>query len=225
MKKAHRNVFDLETAGFPEADIIHLAPKFEAPSNYKDPEKIAANLAEQKANWVKRAALSPITGRVLAIGIKPRDALPLIFEAPTPEDEGSLITGFWDYVNANEFWSTMEGWNVEGFDLPFLIKRSWKLRIPVPMALVMNGRYLSHRFVDLMKTFQAPNYREDFTSLDTAAKFLGVGAKTGSGAHFAETYVKDRAAALAYLENDLGLTEAVADVLIPDAVQDAARVA
>lgn len=223
--KIHRNVFDIETAGFAEADIIHLAPKFEAPSNYKDPEKIAAAIAEQKANWLKRAALSPITGRVLAIGIKPRDAFPIIFEAPTPEDERSIIVGFWDYVKEGEFWSAMEGWNVEGFDLPFLIKRSWKLRIPVPMALVMSGRYLAPRFVDLMRTFQAPNYREDFTSLDTAAKFLGVGAKTGSGAHFAETYATDRAAALAYLENDLSLTEAVSAVLIPDAVQDAARVA
>jgi hypothetical protein len=209
-----RNVFDIETGGLPEAEIGHLAPAFAAPGNYKDPEKIAANIAEQRAKWLERAALSPITGRILAIGVKPAGRNPIFLEAATPDEEPNLIAGFWQMIGERDYQRFM-GWNIEGFDLPFIVKRSWKHRIPVPMGLVMSGRFLGPRFVDLMKTFQAPNYREDFTSLGTAAKFLGIGEKNGEGAHFAETYAKDRDAALAYLANDLALTEGLADVLSP----------
>lgn len=229
MKNKLRNVFDIETGPLPEGEIAHLAPAFAAPGNYKDPEKIAANLAEQKAAWLARGALSPITGRVLAIGIKPAGEAPSFLEAPTADDEPALIAAFWHYLEHgtadHSDYVRLLGWNIEGFDLPFLVKRSWKHRIPVPMRILMSGRYLGPRFIDLMKTFQAPNFKEPFTSLGVAAGFLGVGAKSGSGADFAALYAKDRPAALAYLANDLALTEAVGDVLIPEAIQDAARIA
>ena len=37
-----------------------------------------------------------------------------------------------------------------GFDLGFLIKRSWILGIPIPKS-VMSGRFVSSVFVDLMQ--------------------------------------------------------------------------
>ena len=216
MKTAIRNTFDAETGALPEAEIIHLAPAFAAPSNYKDPEKIAAYVAEAKRKWIADAALSPITGRLLAIGVKPHGEAPFFLEAPTPEDEPNLIAGFWELLSDASKFAKLAGWGIETFDLPFIIKRSWKHRIPVPMTTVLqNGRFLGPRFLDLMKIFQAPNWKEGFTSLDTAAQFLGVGKKNGEGAKFAETYAKDRAAAIAYLANDLTLTESVGDVLVP----------
>ena len=48
-----------------------------------------------------------------------------------------------------------------------------------------------------------------FVSLDKVAKFFGVGEKTGNGAQFWELYNTDKEAALAYLTNDVKLTEAI----------------
>ena len=42
--------WDLETTGLPEADIAKLMPEFEAPGNIKDPVKIAAAIADNRAS-------------------------------------------------------------------------------------------------------------------------------------------------------------------------------
>lgn len=40
-------VFNIETAGLPKDEILHLMPEFSAPSNYKDAEKIQAYQGEK----------------------------------------------------------------------------------------------------------------------------------------------------------------------------------
>ena len=64
------NIFDIETGPLPVAQLVDLMPEFEAPKNFKDPEKIEANLKQQEARWIEKAALSATTGQVLAIGVK-----------------------------------------------------------------------------------------------------------------------------------------------------------
>ena len=70
-------LFDIETAPLPESELAALVPPFDPAEvrtgNLKDPDKIAAKLAEAEANhrrdFIERAALDPLTGRVLAIGL------------------------------------------------------------------------------------------------------------------------------------------------------------
>ena len=47
-----KHILDIETGPRPLAEIDHLCPTFSAPSNDKDAEKIAANIAEQKTAWI-----------------------------------------------------------------------------------------------------------------------------------------------------------------------------
>jgi predicted PolB exonuclease-like 3'-5' exonuclease len=193
-------VFDIETGPLPFDQISALAPEFEAPSNYKDPEKIAAAIEAKRDAWLARAALSPLTGQVLAIGM----LIDGEYHALIGEESG-VISQFWNVLTGS---TTLIGFNSHRFDLPFLVRRSWAHGLVPPR--VHDRGY--PRSTDLMEVFQQGD-RQEFTSLDTVAKFLGVGAKNGSGAHFAELMKFDESAALAYLENDIHLTAKVAERL------------
>ena len=70
-------VFDVETGPLAESELSALLPPFEPAEvktgNIKDPEKVAAKIAEAEVNhrrdFFDRAALDPLTGRVIAIGV------------------------------------------------------------------------------------------------------------------------------------------------------------
>ena len=228
--------FDIETGSVDDAQLALMLPPFEPPphpgefdptsvkvGNLKDADKIAGKIAQARADHVasvlnysaeveaarakhfeafrEHAALSPLTGQVLCIGVF-SDGF-YLFQGEEP----IILKEFWMAWDHSD--DDYAGWNIHGFDLPFLIRRSWKHGVKVPER-VRNGRYFNTRFVDLMELFKAGSWQEKFVSLNTAAKFLGCGEKTGSGADFAALWQSDRAAAIAYLENDLRLTEGVA---------------
>lgn len=50
-------VFNIETAGLPKDEILHLMPEFSAPSNYKDAEKIQAYKAKKQEEWLLGASV------------------------------------------------------------------------------------------------------------------------------------------------------------------------
>jgi DNA polymerase III epsilon subunit-like protein len=103
------------------------------------------------------------------------------------------------------------GFNSNQFDLPFLVRRSWKHRVPVPPG-IRRGRYWSEQMIDLREHWQLGD-RQARGSLDAIAKHLGIGAKNGSGSDFARLWVNDRPKAVEYLRNDLQLAAGVARAL------------
>jgi hypothetical protein len=202
-------VFDIETGPLPRADIAELMPAFEAPSNWKDPEKIRAYVLTKEAEWYQDAALSAMSGKVLAIGWVGDDEK---FGSFASGDEAADIAAFWDLITDHgAITRLLVGFNSNSFDLPFLVRRSWKHGIRPPVTL-LSGRYLSHQCVDLLDAWRCGN-REDRVSLDKLARFLGVGGKSGEGAHFAALWSMSREAALAYLENDVRITRRCARAL------------
>jgi len=103
------------------------------------------------------------------------------------------------------------GFNIFGFDLPFLIRRSWKHRVAVPFG-IRRGRYWGDQLLDLRDCWQLGD-RQARGSLDSIARHLGVGAKNGDGKGFAALWQSDRKQAESYLRNDVELTALVADAL------------
>lgn len=201
-------VFDIETGPLARAEIEPLCPEFEAPSNYANPDKIAAYVEAKREEWFSRAALSALTGRVLAIGYQAGDG----FGCFATGDEGEDIAGFWDLMTDNgAITNRIVGFNILGFDIPFLVRRSWKLGIPVPYSL-FRGRWANEALIDLMDVWKC-GCRDQSVSLRALARFLGVGDKTGQGKDFADLLERDREAALAYLENDVRLTARCAAAL------------
>ena len=60
--------FDLDTMPLAKEELAADMPYFEAPKTYKDAAKIEAYIDKKRDEYISKAALSPITGRVLAIG-------------------------------------------------------------------------------------------------------------------------------------------------------------
>jgi len=218
-------VFDIETGPLPTAELEDRIPKFEAPANYKDEAKIAAYITQKRLDWIERAALDATTGQILAIGI-------LDCREPGVEklntlagDEREIIAAFSSIVLqcGGSGWPLI-GWNILGFDLPFILRRSWILRVALPQW-IRSGRYWDRCFIDAMDVWACGN-RDQAVSLDLAAATLGVGRKSGCGSQFASLWGgsdEERAHALAYLENDLRLTKAVAERILPAGFREIER--
>lgn len=206
--------------------------------NTKDADKRAAILADRQAahalavesydkdcklgaeqhftNFKSSAALDPTTGRILAIGVQDADSGKCGID-DGGGDEAVLIAKFWaKYVKCRAQVGgprKMIGANIFGFDLPFLIRRSWILGVEVP-ASVRNGRYFDQLFIDLRDVWLCGQRWNDCqSSLDVMARALNCGSKNGHGADFARLWFgtgEERNLAVAYLRNDLAMTAAVA---------------
>jgi hypothetical protein len=199
---------DIETAPLPAEEIEDFAPEFTAPANYKDPEKIAANIAEQKLAWVERGALSPLTGRVLAIGLMEAGSDEVTIHHG--EDERALLQALLE--DAGDFTAgPLVGWNIRGFDLPFLSRRLWRHGMKPPRWWTARPGWGKEPLVmDLMEDWKCGDYKAAHTKLDHAAKFLGLAGKTGAHAKdFGKLYAEDLEAALAYLRRDVELVQQI----------------
>jgi uncharacterized protein YprB with RNaseH-like and TPR domain len=178
-------------------------------------------LAEHLAKSIERAALSATTGRIVAIGVydpsKNRTAI-----LHNDADEAEMLRQWWSLYEhgrtmAKEIFA---GFNIEGFDIPFLIQRSRILDVDVPSGIYdRTRRYLADHFIDLMKVWTCGVYGQSI-KLDLLAKTLGVGGKQVdadgkkiTGKDFARLWfgsVEDRQKAVEYLTNDLMMTAGVA---------------
>ena len=212
--------FDIETA----PDFAAAEKLWKAPSRLKDPAKIA----DAKAEYLAEAALSPLTGRIVIIGLIGIEAMPEYLEGP----EKAIIEAFWDIFAANHyaahrfcFWSGAG--NAGHFDIDYLVTRSRILGIPVP-ATVRNGRFYGSRIVDLASEFLL-NRTGEYLSLTNAGEIFhlydeGVtpactrkrpdDAITGAGFAMAYANGATRQAALDYLANDLHLVYHLARAIL-----------
>jgi predicted PolB exonuclease-like 3'-5' exonuclease len=217
--KPNDNVFDIETIPLPIEQILAICGPFNPDNvklgNLKDAEKKAAKIAEAQESYesdlLERAALDPMLGRVAAIGMMNVGTGKAIVAGEKSDDEKLLVAGFWKkYTECRSSARQLIGFNIEGFDLPFLVQRSWILGIEIPETLIESERYFDRTtFADLMKVWTFGGYK-DFVSIDKVARALGVGCKNGDGADFAKMWVEDRPKAIAYAVNDLKLTAEVA---------------
>jgi 3'-5' exonuclease len=223
--------FDIETGPLPEAALkeIYQEPTLEEFAATCDkrwkPETVAAKYEEAKggmwAEFVAKAALSPLTGRVLAIGFKPPGGEVQVRHLVNMEDdfssERNLLSVFWRLTQrAIASKELMVGHNILGFDLPFLLRRSWLLGVE-PTEDVFDGRYWHRCFTDTMKRWQCGSYQERFVKLDAIAKAFGVAGKLTdggvSGAEFSRFYwgsPEERQLALEYLVRDVEIIATVA---------------
>lgn len=197
-------MFDVETGSQPPDVLAKLKPEFVAPSNYKDKDKIAANIAEQEKSWLDRAALDAITAKVLVVGIL-EDDKPTYLEG----SEKAILEAFWLWLDLQlGAGNIVAGFCIFRFDLVMLYRRAIINGVPVKLNHFRNNnnRYWRDGLVDIAEQWQLGN-RDQYISLDMLARVLGVGAKNGDGKDFAALYATDRVKALAYLHNDLLLAQ------------------
>lgn len=206
-------ILDIETTARPETEIADLLPSITAPSNWKDEAKIAAYVAEKRAQAIAEGALDPVLGRVLAVGVLVDGA----FEFVGWPEERQLLRDTWHRLEgmfrAGTKFVTFNG---HRFDFPFLARRSWACGVAVPSWIPRDGRWPRHAFVDLLEVWQAGN-RTESIGLDRLARLCGLPGKAGNGANFGLLWASDRPAALRYLEQDLRLTASLAERMLVEA--------
>lgn len=140
--------FDIETTANPDA--IALLPEPAAPANYKDADKIAQYVSDKKAEQIAQAPLDADLGKVIAIatqfGLENQVEVSLVGD-PETATEADLIKSFWSaYARAS---GRSCGYNIIGFDLPYLLRRSFELGINVPVFPRL-AKYQTEPTIDLM---------------------------------------------------------------------------
>lgn len=212
-------IFDIETGPLPIDQLV--IPPFDPSQvklgNIKNPDLIAEKIqrAEEThaADYIRNAALDALTGQVISIGYKFQHDKVCILSSDA-DGEKAMLQQFWTLLTSLERNPQLVGFNIKSFDLPFLIKRSWKYRLTVPYWL-RSGRYWNDLVLDLRDVWQLGDSRAH-GSLATISRHLGLGEKTGSGADFHRLWQTDRQAAIAYAIQDVELTAKVHDVLCPN---------
>jgi len=137
--------FDIETEGNPE--VFDIMPEPTAPANYKDADKIAAYIAEKQAETLKTAALDPDYGKIIAIAMTgDLDLEPIVIDY-NDYSEKQLLEQFWLYYEACNGYSC--GYNIIGFDLPYIMRRSFDLGVKASIIPFM-PKYRNEPTTDLM---------------------------------------------------------------------------
>lgn len=170
-------VLDIETAPLVNARDFIDPPdltEIKAPSNYKDPVKIAAFIEDAKveklADFEKacrdKAALDFNVARIVAMGTWADDygltADCLMSEA----DEHACLSRFWQFSRQR----TIVGFRIREFDLPMMLQRSRYLGITAPQIDL--GRYArGGRIVDLHDLLTFQDLRSETIMRRTAKSF------------------------------------------------------
>jgi len=139
--------FDIETTANPDA--IALLPEPTAPANYKDADKIAQYITEKKTEQITQAPLDADLGKVIAISLQSGLESPVevhLTGDPETKTENDLIRHLADFKRficgqvLMWFWAAFAkadgrscGYNIIGFDLPYLLRRSFDLGVQVPI--------------------------------------------------------------------------------------------
>ena len=182
-------------------------------------ENIETARTEAWQTFRDRAALSPLTGRVLAVGWwnsdTPDSYADYILEEKESVFEQEVIEHFLSLADAVlSDGGSLVGHNIVGFDLPFLLRRGLKFGIRPPKSITNAlAHYRPTNLIDTMREWQFGNRTEGFVKLDHLAAFFGTRRKTGDGVDFHKKFLgtpDEREEALAYLENDVEMTAQIA---------------
>jgi len=140
-------IFDIETQVNKSA--LEFMPDPKPPSNYKKQESIDRYIEEEKAKQIDRAALDADYGKIVAIGVKEDDVSTdsRVVGGEEAMDEFLLILWFWSIYLQNGGQSC--GYNIIGFDLPYILRRSFALGIK-PSIIPNLAKYRTHPTLDLM---------------------------------------------------------------------------
>jgi predicted PolB exonuclease-like 3'-5' exonuclease len=156
-------VLDIETA--PIDDVEQYLGHIQAPANYSKPESIAKYIEEKTAEEKDKAALDPDLCRVVCLCFQLQGTSEVKGGvAKTEAEEKTLLERFWAFVrthNSSGLKLQYAGFNIAGFDIPVLIRRSQFLGVPHPHIRL--GRYA----YQMPEVFDLQNY----LTLDRHEKF------------------------------------------------------
>lgn len=206
-KKRNRTwrVFDIETVPLetiPKELEDRLINK--VPSNISDPVKIKARIEQNKKNLEKEKNLNPYASFICCLCLLGGDDELLTFTATNEDEERELLCNFWEVFM---FTDKLIGFNTKGFDLPFIIARSWLLNpdveIPGYDSLSKNlYPYSTHPHFDLSYVL---SFQKHYYPKNLWCKIFGIDCKDDfDGSMVAEAYKKgDMDSIIAHCQDDV----------------------
>jgi DNA polymerase elongation subunit (family B) len=154
-------VIDIETMANPDA--IALLPEPSIDSRLKDPAKIAEAKAEAKTKQIEKMALSPLTGKIAAIGLYGELGGEVLID-----DEKAMLDAAYAAIKASQIIT----YNGKDFDIPYIFKRGIILGCEwatIREMKLYTKRYDDMTHIDLMAEFCNYGERE---KLDNLARFI-----------------------------------------------------
>lgn len=201
-----------------------------------DPAKIAASAASRLAEHADevaaalaavdaaaeeaRAATSfdPLWGRVVCVGVAVGRGEPVTCAYA---DEDDILHGLAALLRASAPWMLV-GWNVAGFDVPFLRARAMLCGVPELRAMLpaADVKPWEAPVIDLMKLWPTTRYGA-FARQRHVARALGLPAQPSSGADVAAQWAAgDVAAIAAHCAADVAELLPIADALGVEVTRD-----
>ncbi len=207
VKTGQRKDPDNIQAYLEEARIKSLAEQRELVKRVEEAEK------KHTDDFAEKAALDACRGQVLAIGYLSERG-PRIDD----RDEKSMLVQFWDiFRSTSGDGRKMVGFNIYGFDLPMLVRRTWLLGLRVPIDVIDRNRFWHPCFIDLAEVYRLGVYGE-YKGINEIGLSMGIGGKLDgvSGKDFHKLWATDRQKAKEYLLRDLELTKGIAERILPN---------
>lgn len=210
IKRTHF-VFDIETGAAPHDEVELFCPTIKPSKSIKDEAKQDAYIQKKKTEWLDKAALSPITGRVLVIGVRV-EGVNTMFHVNKEGSEKNVLKAFFEVVrkHSDQKWI---GHNCHAFDWPFIRGRAMANGLSMPSGIITS--IMGHRWVNYGSNCRDTmlSWNPDPTSrisLSNLGRVLGLGTKLmDSGKHFDKLYAENPELALKYCERDLELTDEI----------------
>ena len=178
---------------------------------------LANEAVEREAHrqeFIDSAALSPVTGTILAIGLRTDNKTVIV---GADESEQEILEGFWALYRKHAASGRFIGYCSNMFDFPFIVWRSYFHGTQVPAsAWDKSGKYPAYCFVDLIDRLPKRGFSDESRKLTDVCSWLGLGSKPEGvdGSMFASLWngnAESRKQAISYLANDLDMTWRLAE--------------
>ncbi len=207
---------DIETKPLPNDMVLKFEPSEYKLGNTKDPDKVRAAIAEKRAAFIDSATLDAKTCFICAIGYYDGVNTTLDIIDSLAEEE-ALLRRFWRWYLENTGRGGSGGPLIVGhylrkFDMPMIIRRSWKYQISMPLDMVLTFGRLQNNFIDTAELWGLGVHGE-YVSLKHLLRYFGLGDKEEDFL-FWEQYNLNKEKAIAYLENDVKSVYKVSDYLM-----------
>lgn len=183
--------FNIETIGDPNlpAELMPKTDDFDAPGNYKDPQKIIEYKQVQVSSELGRFSLSPLTGKIICLSYKyTRDGESTGVITFHGEDETAILKEFAKEVEAIKAdFPILVTYNGVAFDVPFLYIGCIRTGVKYPFDFRESTSKYGTDHVDVYQYLSSFGINKRGTLADWSLR-LGVAAPFGKGSLVANWY-------------------------------------